>query len=82
MVPIDRLGRLAPACQVSPARVVDAGRVITAAGRGIAATLAVLPVASPDAGGPSVIWAGAEMRAGGAFVHSTVALHALDDERR
>jgi transcriptional regulator GlxA family with amidase domain len=32
MVPIDRLARLAPACQVSRARVVDAGRVITAAG--------------------------------------------------
>lgn len=32
MVPIDRLARLAPACRVSRARVVDAGRVITAAG--------------------------------------------------
>jgi len=32
MVPIDRLVRLAPACQVSRARVVDAGRVIIAAG--------------------------------------------------
>jgi hypothetical protein len=28
------------------------------------------------------IWVAAEMRAGGAFAHSTVALHALDDERR
>jgi transcriptional regulator GlxA family with amidase domain len=32
MVPIDRLASLAPACKVSRARVVDAGRVITAAG--------------------------------------------------
>ena len=32
MVPIDRLVALAPACRVSRARVVDAGRVITAAG--------------------------------------------------
>lgn len=32
MVPIDRLAGLAPACRVSRARVVDAGRVITAAG--------------------------------------------------
>ena len=32
MVPIDRLADLAPACRVSRARVVDAGRVITAAG--------------------------------------------------
>ncbi len=32
MVPIDRLASLAPACRVSRARVVDAGRVITAAG--------------------------------------------------
>ena len=32
MVPIDRLASLAPACHVSRARVVDAGRVITAAG--------------------------------------------------
>lgn len=28
------------------------------------------------------IWVAAEMRAGGAFAHSTVALHALDDGRR
>ncbi len=35
-----------------------------------------------DAEGRSVIWVAAEMRAGGAFAHSTVALHALDDERR
>jgi len=28
------------------------------------------------------IWVSAEMRAGGAFAHSTVALHALDDGRR
>ena len=28
------------------------------------------------------IWVAAEMRAGGAFAHSTVALHALDDERQ
>ena len=27
------------------------------------------------------IWVAAEMRAGGAFAHSTVALHALDEER-
>jgi len=32
MVPIDRLASLAPACQISRARVVDAGRIITAAG--------------------------------------------------
>jgi transcriptional regulator GlxA family with amidase domain len=32
MVPIDRLAKLAPACKVSRARVVDAGRIITAGG--------------------------------------------------
>jgi transcriptional regulator GlxA family with amidase domain len=32
MVPIDRLAKIAPACRVSRARVVDAGRVITAGG--------------------------------------------------
>ncbi|MGH7734373.1 MAG: DJ-1/PfpI family protein, partial [Gemmatimonadales bacterium] len=32
MVPVDRLASLAPACRISRARVVDAGRVITAAG--------------------------------------------------
>jgi transcriptional regulator GlxA family with amidase domain len=32
MVPIDRLKQIAPACIVSRARVVDAGRVITAGG--------------------------------------------------
>src|SRR5215470_859488 len=32
MVPIDRLARIAPACQVSRARVVDAGRIVTAGG--------------------------------------------------
>jgi transcriptional regulator GlxA family with amidase domain len=31
-VPIDRLAELAPACKVSRARVVDAGRIITAGG--------------------------------------------------
>lgn len=31
-VPIDRLAEIAPACQVSRARVVDAGRIITAGG--------------------------------------------------
>lgn len=31
-VPIDRLASLAPACQISRARVVDAGRIITAGG--------------------------------------------------
>jgi len=31
-VPIDRLAELAPACKISRARVVDAGRVITAGG--------------------------------------------------
>ena len=31
-VPIDRLADLAPACRISRARVVDAGRMITAAG--------------------------------------------------
>ena len=28
------------------------------------------------------IWIAAEMRAGGALAHSTIALHALDDERQ
>lgn len=32
MVPIDRLKQIAPACVISRARVVDAGRVITAGG--------------------------------------------------
>jgi len=32
MVPIDRLAVIAPACRVSRARVVDAGRVLTAGG--------------------------------------------------
>lgn len=32
MVPIDRLAKLAPACRVSRARIVDAGRVVTAGG--------------------------------------------------
>lgn len=32
MVPIDRLAKLAPACRVSRARVVDSGRVVTAGG--------------------------------------------------
>ena len=32
MVPIDRLAKLAPKCKVSRARVVDAGRVVTAGG--------------------------------------------------
>ncbi|HZU16124.1 MAG TPA: DJ-1/PfpI family protein [Candidatus Dormibacteraeota bacterium] len=32
MVPIDRLAALAPACRVSRARVVDAGRILTAGG--------------------------------------------------
>jgi len=32
MVPIDRLALIAPACRVSRARVVDAGRVVTAGG--------------------------------------------------
>jgi transcriptional regulator GlxA family with amidase domain len=32
MVPIDRLAKLAPACKVSRARVVDAGRIVTAGG--------------------------------------------------
>lgn len=32
MVPIDRLAALAPACKVSRARVVDAGRLVTGAG--------------------------------------------------
>ena len=32
MVPIDRLARVAPACRVSRARVVDAGRIVTAGG--------------------------------------------------
>jgi len=32
MVPLDRLARLAPRCRVSRARLVDAGRVVTAGG--------------------------------------------------
>jgi transcriptional regulator GlxA family with amidase domain len=32
MVPIDRLAKLAPACRISRARVVDAGRIVTAGG--------------------------------------------------
>jgi transcriptional regulator GlxA family with amidase domain len=32
MVPLDRLAKLAPACKPSHARVVDAGRIITAGG--------------------------------------------------
>jgi transcriptional regulator GlxA family with amidase domain len=32
MVPIDRLAALAPGCRISRARVVDAGRIITAGG--------------------------------------------------
>jgi transcriptional regulator GlxA family with amidase domain len=32
LVPIDRLARIAPACRISRARVVDAGRVVTAGG--------------------------------------------------
>lgn len=32
MVPIDRLAVIAPACRISRARVVDAGRIITAGG--------------------------------------------------
>jgi hypothetical protein len=31
-VPIDRLAEMAPMCQISRARVVDAGRIITAGG--------------------------------------------------
>lgn len=32
MVPIDRLAQIAPGCRISRARVVDAGRIITAGG--------------------------------------------------
>jgi transcriptional regulator GlxA family with amidase domain len=32
VVPIDRLARIAPACRISRARVVDAGRIVTAGG--------------------------------------------------
>lgn len=32
MVPIDRLAQIAPACTISRARVVDAGRIVTAGG--------------------------------------------------
>jgi hypothetical protein len=31
-VPIDRLAEIAPACRISRARVVDAGRIVTAGG--------------------------------------------------
>jgi hypothetical protein len=31
-VPLDRLAEIAPACRISKARVVDAGRIITAGG--------------------------------------------------
>lgn len=32
MIPIDRLAEIAPACRISRARIVDAGRIITAGG--------------------------------------------------
>jgi hypothetical protein len=32
MVPIDRLAQMAPKCRVSRARVVDAGRIVSAGG--------------------------------------------------
>jgi transcriptional regulator GlxA family with amidase domain len=32
MTPLDRLAKIAPACRPSRARVVDAGRIITAGG--------------------------------------------------
>ncbi|MGH7611920.1 MAG: DJ-1/PfpI family protein [Candidatus Dormibacteria bacterium] len=32
LVPIDRLAKLAPACKISRARIVDAGRIVTGAG--------------------------------------------------
>ena len=32
IVPIDRLAQIAPACRISRARVVDAGRIITGGG--------------------------------------------------
>lgn len=32
MVPIDRLAKIAPACRISRARVVDSGRIVTAGG--------------------------------------------------
>jgi transcriptional regulator GlxA family with amidase domain len=32
MVPIDRLAKIAPSCRISRARVVDAGRIVTAGG--------------------------------------------------
>jgi transcriptional regulator GlxA family with amidase domain len=32
MVPIDRLGKIAPACRISRARVVDSGRIVSAGG--------------------------------------------------
>ena len=32
MVPIDRLALIAPRCKISRARVVDAGRIVTAGG--------------------------------------------------
>jgi len=32
MVPIDRLAKIAPGCKISRARVVDAGRIVTAGG--------------------------------------------------
>jgi transcriptional regulator GlxA family with amidase domain len=32
MVPLDRLAKIAPACKISRARVVDAGRIVTAGG--------------------------------------------------
>ncbi len=32
MVPIDRVAQIAPACHISRARVVDAGRIISAGG--------------------------------------------------
>jgi transcriptional regulator GlxA family with amidase domain len=32
MIPLDRLAKIAPACRISRARVVDAGRIVTAGG--------------------------------------------------
>jgi transcriptional regulator GlxA family with amidase domain len=32
MIPLDRLAKIAPACRISHARVVDSGRIITAGG--------------------------------------------------
>ena len=51
-VPIDRLAEIAPACRISRARVVDAGRIVTAGGitSGMEMGFYLLRLAGFDAG--------------------------------